>query len=520
MESREELSKGDIREKRITMLFTVICVIVFAFLFVFAFMFSWCHQDIDNEHVYKTEDNILLNVMWLVVGLIIAWIIGKAAEKYCNSKTINIVAVAVGIICVLVSVYWINISKSCPRFDQEKIVEYAVAYKGGDTSSLLKGGYVSVHRQQLGLITFMRVLFLIAGQGNYKAFQYLTALMVFVIVYSGYRIIALLTEENIKAEAVFLALMLFCIPMYGYTPFVYGDLISTAFVMLGAWILLSAIRKFTWWKLAMLAVNCGLMLQLRRNTLIIAVAFILVVLVKTINHPDWRVLLGGAIIAGMAASQLVINTIYNPYIPEDSDEMPAILYVAMGTRDYIEYEPGWYDEYNRNTFRENDYDAKSATEAARNEIGKFIDKCKESPKYALDFYTLKTNTQWNVPMYQCLSMNMYFDEELEGLAWEIYFNGKDVYLENFMNIYQLLIYGGVVLTLILMRKKWIKIENYVLLIGVYGGFLFSLIWEAKSRYILPYFIMMIPYAAIGITELTGKISSEIIRFSIRSSDGK
>jgi hypothetical protein len=89
-----------------------------------------------------------------------------------------------------------------------------------------------------------------------------------------------------------------------------------------------------------------------------------------------------------------------------------------------------------------------------------------------------------------------------------------------MNIYQLLIYGGVVLTLILMRKKWIKIENYVLLIGVYGGFLFSLIWEAKSRYILPYFIMMIPYAAIGITELTGKISSEIIRFSIRSSDGK
>jgi hypothetical protein len=104
-------------------------------------------------------------------------------------------------------------------------------------------------------------------------------------------------------------------------------------------------------------------------------------------------------------------------------------------------------------------------------------------------------------MYQCLAMNNAFYEEPEGLAWEIYFNGKDVYLENFMNIYQLLIYGGVVLALIFMRKKWVKIENYVLLIGVYGGFLFSLIWEAKTRYILPYFIMMIPYAAIGLTEL-------------------
>jgi hypothetical protein len=226
------------------------------------------------------------------------------------------------------------------------------------------------------------------------------------------------------------------------------------------------------------------------------------VLVKTINHPDWRVLLMGvAIIAGMAASQLAINVIYSPYISDDGDAMPAILYVAMGTRDDIEDEPGWYDFYNLAIFGKHDYDADAAAEDAWDEIGNFIYKCKESPKYALNFFTLKTNTQWNAPMYQCLAMNNAFYEEPEGLAWEIYFNGKDVYLENFMNIYQLLIYGGVVLALIFMRKKWVKIENYVLLIGVYGGFLFSLIWEAKTRYILPYFIMMIPYAAIGLTEL-------------------
>ena len=35
-------------------------------------------------------------------------------------------------------------------------------------------------------------------------------------------------------------------------------------------------------------------------------------------------------------------------------------------------------------------------------------------------------------------------------------------------------------------------------ITILGGFLFSIIWEAKSRYVLPYYVLMIVYAAYGI----------------------
>ena len=37
----------------------------------------------------------------------------------------------------------------------------------------------------------------------------------------------------------------------------------------------------------------------------------------------------------------------------------------------------------------------------------------------------------------------------------------------------------------------------MLLIAVLGGFFFSVIWEAKARYVFPYFMMMLPYAAMG-----------------------
>lgn len=48
------------------------------------------------------------------------------------------------------------------------------------------------------------------------------------------------------------------------------------------------------------------------------------------------------------------------------------------------------------------------------------------------------------------------------------------------------------------------VEKYALLIGVYGGFLFSLLWETKARYVFPYLLFLLPYAAAGIERLTEK----------------
>ena len=54
-------------------------------------------------------------------------------------------------------------------------------------------------------------------------------------------------------------------------------------------------------------------------------------------------------------------------------------------------------------------------------------------------------------------------------------------------------------------------EWYLLLIAVFGGFLFSLMWEAKTRYILPYLFMQIPYMAMGINEIITVMEQKIER---------
>ena len=54
------------------------------------------------------------------------------------------------------------------------------------------------------------------------------------------------------------------------------------------------------------------------------------------------------------------------------------------------------------------------------------------------------------------------------------------------------------------NRKTIKLEDYIFLVYIIGGFLFSIMWEAKARYVLPYFICMIPYCAIMIVTLIDK----------------
>ena len=88
-----------------------------------------------------------------------------------------------------------------------------------------------------------------------------------------------------------------------------------------------------------------------------------------------------------------------------------------------------------------------------------------------------------------------FEKEITPLVRSIYDGPIQDLLERFMNGWQLLVYFFLLMNCLL--KKSEKVEKMILLITIFGGVLFSLLWEAKARYVLPYVIMMIPYAANG-----------------------
>ncbi|MCM1325777.1 MAG: hypothetical protein NC094_05425 [Bacteroidales bacterium] len=78
----------------------------------------------------------------------------------------------------------------------------------------------------------------------------------------------------------------------------------------------------------------------------------------------------------------------------------------------------------------------------------------------------------------------------------------------FLSLLQNITYWGVFIYIIL-RSDATKASTYMLLpeVCILGEFLFSIIWEANSHCVIPYYIIMIPLACIGWNDLLSKIMS-------------
>ena len=77
-----------------------------------------------------------------------------------------------------------------------------------------------------------------------------------------------------------------------------------------------------------------------------------------------------------------------------------------------------------------------------------------------------------------------------------------------MKLYQFLI---LISALAFIPFSWKRIEYYqlFLILIVIGGFFFHMAWEAKGEYIMPYFVMLVPLAAVGITCVLDYINKKL-----------
>lgn len=498
----------------------IICYLVWGiFLIIFGSVFLRClistgynigTEGRFGEDVLFYNDFIIINIIEMAIWVgIVFGIVRLLAHFRRFASILLIVSIVIAGSC---SLLWVVSLNAIPLADQNYISQVAVQMNHGDFSSLEKGGYVAIHQQQLGMVTILRIFFGIFGDMKWLPFQVFNSLFVPVIVFAGYQITRILSGNNIKAMCIYLMLVLTFIPMYIYTSYVYGEIMSTALSMVGIWMLLECYmskktaRKFSLGfcvKLLILAVSMGVAVQIRENSLIIVIA-ILSVNILTLFRGDVckSVTASLATIIGVLFFWILIHQgIYGQYIAKDVEGMPATLYIAMGMND-DGVNAGYINDYNRVIFEESDYNATIANEKAKEKMTEYLEKYTSNPTYAIDFYARKIEGQWNVPMLQCLPMNGRFDtERISGVAKKVYYGSWSRMIEYFMNIWQQLLYIATIFAVWKMRKTWQKSEQFILPIVAIGGFLFSIMWEAKARYILIYIIMMIPLAAIGLQEV-------------------
>ena len=172
--------------------------------------------------------------------------------------------------------------------------------------------------------------------------------------------------------------------------------------------------------------------------------------------------------------------------------------------------PGWFNGFNHVTYRLNDYDEEITDQISRAYIKERLQEFADNPRECLKFYYYKIISQWNEGTYECFWISMNEENstrEMSPIVENLYKGKLHIAAEAVMNLYQLLMFAGTLMFAWTLRKND-DISQVILLLCVLGGFLFHILWEGKSQYIITYFALLLPCAAAGIIMLTDFLQSK------------
>ncbi len=397
--------------------------------------------------------------------------------------------------------FWIYSAVRVPEGDQAFLYGGASYFiEGGYFFLEPPGGYLAMYPHQLILTALVELLFRLVGTYNYFAYEIICVFMAAAIAFLGGLLLREFTE-SMSAAILYSLTMMGCVPLVFYTSWVYGEIPSVLFILSAVWMLLRYVKRGKSGWLAGVVVSATLAVMVRKNSIIFVVALCLCCGVYAIWKKDKKVVV--ASILSVLVPMLVYSGVYRIYELRSGYEhwpgIPALTWIDMGMHE-SEGCYGWYDNSAKELYFSLDCDIDLTKEAAKENILNRLREFRQNPAYARLFYREKILSQWNNPLYQSFYFSAKYAEgdtpEPEAFVSKLaneYFPG----LLKYSGILQLVIYFGVLLYFGFAVKPDSQILRHVPAVTIIGGFLFSILWEAKARYVFPYYVLMFPLAAAG-----------------------
>ena len=184
---------------------------------------------------------------------------------------------------------------------------------------------------------------------------------------------------------------------------------------------------------------------------------------------------------------------------EHSEGMPSSLFIELGLRE-SSGRYGWDDMSALELSASVGYDWEKADSIAKEHIAANITRFKAEPAYTKVFFREKILSQWNNPLFQSLFFSAnYRDENMPEEDTFVYKISHDYFagIVKYSNYVQLVVFVGTMFYFVFAVKSGSNILQHFLAVALIGGFIFCIIWEAKGRYMFPYYISMFPLSAIG-----------------------
>lgn len=450
----------------------------------------------DSEITYYLHSPIFIFALYTLLALILLFIAYRVLSIKISERLFFRGVLCLVLLCCVVLC---TTTYAAVMADQSEVYRIAQNFVAGDYSDFGTGTYLGLYPQQDGIILIVSLLYRLFGRLTVVAFRLCNCLFVLLLLYVLHEICRDLFHSD-QVCYVYDLLALFCFPLFLYTTFFYGNIISTTLCALAIFMQMRYFHRGKKRYMVICAASTALAIMIKSNSLICFVAIIPQYLFHIDKQVRWRLAGIGLILAAHVGLSLGVDLYFQSVTGVKApDGLPKTSWIGMGLRDGP-MASGWYRQDYPDIFSQSGFDADVANEKYTASIKNSVQTFINDPGYAVSFFAHKTASQWNNPSFQGFWIQRH--RQSIGICDRFIDDGTAGrnLLNNFMDIYEFLVYGGSLLALILLRRNW-KTGDHTIILAFVGGFLFHLVWEAKGQYALQYFVMLLPYAAYGITAI-------------------
>lgn len=486
------------------------------------------YLDVDGpyeEQIHFFAESVPANLLVTACALAALLVTRRLLERFGRTRLSGAMLFAL----FLAAVVWVLSVGLIPERDCESVMNAAKSFARGDYE-LLHWGYFRGAPYQLGIVLLMEgILRLFPGIDLNMTMQCLNA----ALSVSAAGLLAATAERafgggngEVRRAAVllyvgFLPLLLYNVYVYGTIPMLFCC--SLAVFLFARYVTEkdAAGRHGKTRLLAGMAVSLALGYALKSNALIVMIAVAIVAVLYLLGpNGEARPLLAAllALVLGFALSKFVIwqYELRSGFLLEPNVNI-MLTYLMMGFGRPSSM-PGWYNGY-AGRFFDMYLTADEQRAIVLEDLAKRLPQLIADPAYTAAFLRDKLLSQWLEPTYSTVWYGYRCD-------WSGHFNGvaaqfyRPFYLLNavadaYMNVYQQALYLLSCIGIAGCIKKRRNATALLLPVMILGGLLFHTLFEAKSQYLFPYALYMIPLAAKGLCMLSGGVARALARNRVK-----
>ena len=544
--------------------FSIIGIIFLVIVIALNLIFT---ADLDaSEHITVNFNNIFYIIGLIITGLII-YFASNALNKYLykdekRKKLRKILFISAISIYIIADILWTIFVRAPIVGDQVHVNSMGQLFYRGFDEEIINSDtyagiplreYIQAYNQQIPQAFLYSLFFRLIHIDEFGTPRALNVIAIIIILVAIYKIGNLISKKHKVNKVRLMVLFLTFISLPMLSTFVYGDIPSLAFSLLsvyymmkfvdylnnkdryannfdantnnencndekdsnaqnnlnsnynnsGAIIVKEKVSKYLGIKYFTLATVFSMIAYMfRMNSLIFVIATVIYLLFNLFTKITSKTAKENIInifaiilyiIISIIPSQIVNDYYISKYNLDKSKAYPNISYILIGMSESWRGN-GWYNESIGEPALK---DPEGIKDEYANRIKERLEYFSQNLGYTFNFYTNKLASMWSENTYSAVRLNLLHESE------DDYLNVIKEPLTFYQKALLILMCICSIIVLIQNRKNLSPEIIYLLLIFM-GGFAFHIIWEAKSRYIIPYIVVLIPIASIEINKFTKK----------------